>query len=64
MFSIYYDVYSFLLLSILGIKYDVIIFDVDNKDPQVGITCPPVDFLQINVLNEVVRCLTDKGMKI
>lgn len=48
----------------LGIKYDVIIFDVDNKDPTIGISCPPVAFLQMNVLNETVRCLNDKGMLI
>ncbi|KAK7591015.1 hypothetical protein V9T40_002628 [Parthenolecanium corni] len=45
-----------------GVKYDAIIFDVDNKDPTIGISCPPVPFLKMNVLNEVTRCLSDTGI--
>lgn len=44
-----------------GVKYDAIIFDVDNKDPSVGLSCPPVSFLQMDVLKRTAECLNDKG---
>ncbi|XP_065221939.1 eEF1A lysine and N-terminal methyltransferase homolog [Planococcus citri] len=45
-----------------GVKFDAIIFDVDNKDPSVGLSCPPVSFLQMDVLKRTAECLSDKGL--
>ncbi|XP_059608675.1 eEF1A lysine and N-terminal methyltransferase homolog [Phlebotomus argentipes] len=42
--------------------YDAILFDVDGKDPTVGMSCPPVDFVSDATLQLVRKSLTPDGM--
>ena len=44
-----------------GKKYDAILFDVDSKDPSVGMSCPPKQFVEIEFLKTVKDCLLDDG---
>lgn len=44
-----------------GKTYKAILFDVDSKDPSVGMSCPPKAFLSKNVLDSVKTCIKDNG---
>ncbi len=41
----------------------MVIFDVDNKDQGLGLSSPPVAFLESQVLAAVSDCLNPKGKK-
>lgn len=43
-------------------KFDAILFDVDSKDPSLGMCCPPQEFLDTSVLSNVSKCLNDDGI--
>ncbi|XP_059731445.1 eEF1A lysine and N-terminal methyltransferase isoform X3 [Bos indicus] len=43
--------------------YDVIMFDVDSKDPTLGMSCPPPAFVAQLFLQKVKSILTPEGMK-
>ncbi|KAK9301521.1 hypothetical protein QLX08_006146 [Tetragonisca angustula] len=43
-------------------KYKAILFDIDNKDTTVGMSCPPKQFLEISVIKSVAKCLTSDGL--
>lgn len=43
-------------------SYDAILFDVDNKDTKIGMSCPPKEFLEVNVLSNVKMALKDDGL--
>lgn len=45
----------------LGDKYQAILFDVDSKDSSMGVSCPPMSFLQYDLLATVAECLDDSG---
>lgn len=45
----------------LGMKYDAVIFDVDNKDIITGLSSPPPSFVVVEVLQEVKNILSPKG---
>ncbi|XP_031724163.1 eEF1A lysine and N-terminal methyltransferase [Anarrhichthys ocellatus] len=45
-----------------GRLFDVIMFDVDNKDSTVGMSCPPVSFVEPLILQKVCRLLTPRGV--
>ncbi|XP_030627443.1 eEF1A lysine and N-terminal methyltransferase isoform X2 [Chanos chanos] len=45
-----------------GDSYDVIIFDVDSKDPTLGMSCPPPAFVEMAVLERVRKLLTPRGV--
>lgn len=47
----------------MGQSYKAVLFDVDSKDPSVGMSCPPVQFLSQEVLDAVKACIKDNGMK-
>lgn len=40
---------------------DVIMFDVDNKDSTVGMSCPPAAFVETSILQKVCSLLTPRG---
>ncbi|OTF77963.1 Nup188-like protein [Euroglyphus maynei] len=42
-------------------KFDFIIFDVDSKNMELGISCPPPEFVEYECLNQVQSLLTDDG---
>lgn len=42
-------------------NYDAILFDVDSKDSSLGMSCPPQQFLNATVLDNVKKCLGSKG---
>lgn len=44
------------------LKYRNILFDVDNKDSSVGLSCPPREFLEENILKYVTSCLDTQGI--
>jgi spermidine synthase len=49
-------------IPILGTsKFDVIILDVDSKDPKVGMSSPPEAFVKQNFLTKISSCLNEKG---
>jgi len=54
-----------LVLSILIVsgksKYDLIILDVDSKDPKVGMSSPPEAFVEPKVLNGIRSKVNDEG---
>ena len=45
----------------IGSQYVAVLFDVDSKDPTVGMSCPPPDFVENRILNNVKDLLTNKG---
>uniref|UniRef100_A0A3P9MVC8 eEF1A lysine and N-terminal methyltransferase n=1 Tax=Poecilia reticulata TaxID=8081 RepID=A0A3P9MVC8_POERE len=45
-----------------GHLFDVIMFDVDNKDSSVGMSCPPAAFVETGVLQKVFNLLTPRGL--
>lgn len=51
--------YCFLFLG--GHSFDVIIFDVDNKDTTLGMNCPPAAFVEALILQKVSNLLTPRG---
>lgn len=44
-----------------GQSFKSILFDVDSKDPTVGMSCPPVQFLELDVLDTVKALIRDNG---
>uniref|UniRef100_A0A673U721 eEF1A lysine and N-terminal methyltransferase n=1 Tax=Suricata suricatta TaxID=37032 RepID=A0A673U721_SURSU len=42
--------------------YNVIMFDVDSKDPTLGMSCPPPAFVDHNFLQKVKSILTPEGV--
>lgn len=42
-------------------KFDFIIFDVDSKDLDLGVSCPPKEFVEELFLRKVASCLTEQG---
>lgn len=45
-----------------GKKYHAILFDVDSKDATVGMSCPPSQFLDKSVIDNVKTCLGTTGL--
>nr|XP_046156604.1 eEF1A lysine and N-terminal methyltransferase-like isoform X2 [Oncorhynchus gorbuscha] len=45
-----------------GHQYDVIMFDVDSKDPSLGMSCPPPAFVETAFLERVGNLLTSRGV--
>ncbi|XP_060934344.1 eEF1A lysine and N-terminal methyltransferase [Limanda limanda] len=45
-----------------GCFFDVIMFDVDNKDSTVGMSCPPGAFVETSILQKVCSLLTPRGI--
>lgn len=43
--------------------YDVIMFDVDSKDPTLGMSCPPPAFVDQLFLQKVKSILSREGKK-
>ncbi|XP_043510386.1 eEF1A lysine and N-terminal methyltransferase homolog [Frieseomelitta varia] len=43
-------------------KYKAILFDIDSKDTTVGMSCPPKQFLEMPVIESVVKCLASDGL--
>ncbi|XP_068449144.1 eEF1A lysine and N-terminal methyltransferase [Clinocottus analis] len=42
--------------------FDAVMFDVDNKDSTVGMSCPPAAFVETSILQKVHRLLTPRGI--
>lgn len=51
-------VFSF---SLGGHLFDAIMFDVDNKDSTLGMSCPPAAFVETPILQKVRNLLTPRG---
>ncbi|KAH9636151.1 hypothetical protein HF086_007103 [Spodoptera exigua] len=45
----------------LGNHYEAVMFDMDSKDRTVGLSCPPKQFLDNQVLDDVKSMLTKDG---
>ncbi|XP_041791775.1 eEF1A lysine and N-terminal methyltransferase isoform X1 [Chelmon rostratus] len=45
-----------------GRLFDAIMFDVDNKDSTVGMSCPPAAFVETSILQKVCSLLTPRGV--
>lgn len=41
--------------------YDTVILDVDNKNPSLGISSPPISFLESSVLINMRQLINDSG---
>jgi hypothetical protein len=52
---------SFCLNVVLGSKKDVVILDVDSKDPSLGMSCPPAAFIDASFLGSVADILNPSG---
>lgn len=44
-----------------GHKYDAVMFDMDNKEKSIGLSCPPKQFLENAALEHVKAILKDDG---
>lgn len=44
-----------------GMQFDAILFDVDSKDLTMGISCPPTDFLEKEVLDNLKELIGPQG---
>ncbi|KAL0848842.1 hypothetical protein ABMA28_013262 [Loxostege sticticalis] len=44
-----------------GHKYEAVMFDMDSKDRSLGLSCPPKQFLDNQVLEDVKTILTENG---
>ncbi|XP_064138998.1 eEF1A lysine and N-terminal methyltransferase isoform X2 [Loxodonta africana] len=49
-------------LLLARLRYDVIMFDVDSKDPTLGMSCPPPAFVDQAFLQNVKSILTPEGV--
>lgn len=47
--------------AVSGHKYGAVLFDMDSKDRTLGLSCPPKQFLEDKVLEEVHSILDDDG---
>ncbi|KAM3959144.1 eEF1A lysine and N-terminal methyltransferase homolog isoform 3-T3 [Aphomia sociella] len=47
---------------VAGNKYEAVLFDMDSKDRTLGLSCPPKQFLDQQVLQNVKSILTDNGV--
>lgn len=56
-----HDNVKFYYVSLPGQSFKSILFDVDSKDSTVGMSCPPVQFLEQEVLDTVKSCIRDNG---
>ncbi|XP_071343099.1 eEF1A lysine and N-terminal methyltransferase [Trachinotus anak] len=45
-----------------GCLFDVVMFDVDNKDSTVGMSCPPAAFVETSILKKVCSLFTPRGI--
>ncbi|XP_028817963.1 eEF1A lysine and N-terminal methyltransferase isoform X1 [Denticeps clupeoides] len=45
-----------------GHSYDVIMFDIDSKDPTLGMSCPPPAFVEKSLLKKVFNLLSARGV--
>lgn len=45
-----------------GHLFDAIMFDVDNKDTTLGMSCPPAAFVETPILQKVRNLLTPRGL--
>ncbi|XP_037326341.2 eEF1A lysine and N-terminal methyltransferase isoform X2 [Pungitius pungitius] len=45
-----------------GRLFDAVMFDVDNKDSSVGMSCPPAAFVEASILQKVSRLLSSRGV--
>lgn len=45
-----------------GNFYDIIMFDVDSKDPTLGMSCPPPAFVETGLLEKVFKLLSSRGV--
>ncbi|XP_037038786.1 eEF1A lysine and N-terminal methyltransferase homolog [Bradysia coprophila] len=45
-----------------GQSYKAILFDVDSKDTSLGMSCPPRVFLDKSVMDNVKKCIGEKGI--
>lgn len=52
---------SFDFFTAGGHLFDVIIFDVDNKDTMLGMSGPPPAFVESPILQKVYNLLTPRG---
>lgn len=48
-------------MHISGNKYEAVLFDMDSKDRTMGLSCPPKQFLDDNVLEDVKSILSENG---
>lgn len=44
------------------VNFDAILFDVDNKDVSLGMSCPPKQFIEDSVLKTVAKSLSNDGL--
>lgn len=54
--------YYFLLMAFIAERqYSAVMFDMDNKDRSLGLSCPPPQFLDAEVMAHVHSILVDDG---
>lgn len=52
---------TFYYFILSGQSFKAILFDVDSKDATVGMSCPPIEFLDAEVLEIVKASIRDNG---
>lgn len=53
--------FAFLVSKNSGKVFKAILFDIDSKDSSIGMSFPPLEFLNQEVLESVKECIKDKG---
>jgi hypothetical protein len=52
---------AFYLILGTGLKFSIVMFDVDNKDTSLGMSCPPKEFVSEDVIADVKKILSEDG---
>jgi len=53
---------NFIVLCHLVMQRDVLVLDVDNKDATIGMSCPPMSFVDKEFLKCIHRILKPSGL--
>jgi hypothetical protein len=53
--------HAFYLILGTGLKFSIVMFDVDNKDTSLGMSCPPKEFVSEDVIADVKKILSQDG---
>lgn len=64
MIQIIQSLVLYLIIIQTGLKFSVVMFDVDNKDTSLGMSCPPKEFVSEDVIANVKNILSDDGNSI
>jgi hypothetical protein len=48
--------------SVVGTSFHAVLIDVDSKTPGAGMSSPAPQFLELSLLQDIKKCVGDKGI--